>query len=50
VLLPSPVIEDSRMTAVIYTIVHTSELTLKDTWYTLGMRGTGSNTYIAEDV
>ena len=28
----------------------TSELTMEDTWYTTGMRGTGSNTWVGEDV
>ncbi|MFE4832657.1 acyl-CoA dehydrogenase family protein [Streptomyces sp. NPDC056672] len=27
-----------------------SEVTLEDTWHTVGMRGTGSNTWVAEDV
>lgn len=27
-----------------------SELTLEDTWHTVGMRGTGSNTWVADDV
>ena len=28
----------------------TSELTMEDTWHTTGMRGTGSNTWVGEDV
>jgi len=27
-----------------------SELTMEDTWHTVGMRGTGSNTWVGEDV
>jgi alkylation response protein AidB-like acyl-CoA dehydrogenase len=30
--------------------VPTSELTMEDTWHTTGMRGTGSNTWVGEDV
>jgi 3-hydroxy-9,10-secoandrosta-1,3,5(10)-triene-9,17-dione monooxygenase len=30
--------------------VPVSELTLEDTWHTVGMRGTGSNTLVGEDV
>lgn len=30
--------------------VPTSELTIEDTWHTTGMRGTGSNTWVGEDV
>jgi alkylation response protein AidB-like acyl-CoA dehydrogenase len=31
-------------------LVPASELTLEDTWRTVGMRGTGSNTWVGEDV
>jgi alkylation response protein AidB-like acyl-CoA dehydrogenase len=31
-------------------LVPMSELTIEDTWFTAGMRGTGSNTLVAEDV
>jgi 3-hydroxy-9,10-secoandrosta-1,3,5(10)-triene-9,17-dione monooxygenase len=31
-------------------LVPMSELTIKDTWFTVGMRGTGSNTLVAEDI
>lgn len=31
-------------------IVSKEKWTIKDTWYTLGMRGTGSNTLVVEDV
>ena len=31
-------------------LIPMSDLTIKDTWYVAGMRGTGSNTLIAEDV
>ncbi|MDQ1181820.1 acyl-CoA dehydrogenase family protein [Rhodococcus sp. SORGH_AS_0301] len=31
-------------------LIPMSELTIEDTWYVAGMRGTGSNTIVAEDV
>ena len=31
-------------------LIPMSDLSIKDTWYVAGMRGTGSNTLIAEDV
>jgi 3-hydroxy-9,10-secoandrosta-1,3,5(10)-triene-9,17-dione monooxygenase len=31
-------------------LVPASDLTLEDTWHTVGMRGTGSNTWLAEDL
>lgn len=31
-------------------LVPVAEVQLKDTWHTIGMRGTGSNTWVAEDV
>ena len=33
-----------------FCLVPTAQLQLEDTWHTVGMRGTGSNTYLAEDV
>jgi 3-hydroxy-9,10-secoandrosta-1,3,5(10)-triene-9,17-dione monooxygenase len=33
-----------------FCIVPAAQLQLEDTWHTVGMRGTGSNTYVAEDV
>ncbi|WP_101948226.1 acyl-CoA dehydrogenase family protein [Mycobacterium sp. 3519A] len=33
-----------------FCIVPVAELRLEDTWHTVGMRGTGSNTYVANDV
>jgi alkylation response protein AidB-like acyl-CoA dehydrogenase len=33
-----------------FCLVPTSDLRLEDTWHTVGMRGTGSNTYVAGDV
>src|SRR5882724_71428 len=33
-----------------YVLMPMSEITIKDTWFTVGMRGTGSNTLVAEDV
>jgi len=32
-----------------YALMHKDQYTIKDTRYTIGMRGTGSNTFIAED-
>lgn len=32
-----------------YAILHKDQYTIKDTWYSIGMRGTGSNNIIAED-
>lgn len=32
-----------------YAILHKDQYTIKDTWYTIGMRGTGSNTFVAKD-
>ena len=33
-----------------FCLVPVAQLTLEDTWHTVGMRGTGSNTFVAEDV
>jgi 3-hydroxy-9,10-secoandrosta-1,3,5(10)-triene-9,17-dione monooxygenase len=33
-----------------FCLVPAANLKLEDTWHTVGMRGTGSNTYVAEDV
>ncbi|QLL05499.1 acyl-CoA dehydrogenase family protein [Mycobacterium vicinigordonae] len=33
-----------------FCLVPASEVTLEDTWHTVGMRGTGSNTWVAQDV
>lgn len=32
-----------------YALMHKDQYTIKDTWYTIGMRGTGSNTFVAKD-
>ena len=32
-----------------YAILRKDQYTIKDTWYTIGMRGTGSNTFVAKD-
>ncbi len=32
-----------------YVVVHESQYTIKDTWYTIGMRGSGSNTIVLEE-
>lgn len=33
-----------------FALMKRSEFSIKDTWYTIGMRGTGSNTMVAEDI
>jgi Acyl-CoA dehydrogenases len=33
-----------------FVLLHKSDFTIKDTWYTIGMRGTGSNNFVAKDV
>lgn len=32
-----------------YVLLHKDQYTIKDTWFTIGMRGTGSNNFVAED-
>lgn len=32
-----------------FALLHKSQFTIKDTWYTVGMRGTGSNNFVAAD-
>lgn len=32
-----------------YVLLHKDQYTIKDTWYTIGMRGTGSNNFVAKD-
>lgn len=32
-----------------YVLLHKDQYTIKDTWYTIGMRGTGSNNFVARD-
>ena len=39
-----------RVVDVVMGLVPTSELTMDDTWHTTGMRGTGSNTWVGENV
>jgi alkylation response protein AidB-like acyl-CoA dehydrogenase len=39
-----------NLTKVCLNFIPISELQIKDTWYTLGMRGSGSNTLVAEEV
>jgi alkylation response protein AidB-like acyl-CoA dehydrogenase len=36
--------------AAYFCLVPTAQLQLEDTWHTVGMRGTGSNTYVATDL
>lgn len=46
-----PLVDDSgEVINSLWTFVPMSELEIKDTWYTMGMRGTGSHTLIAKDV
>ncbi|SDG07054.1 Acyl-CoA dehydrogenase [Celeribacter baekdonensis] len=33
-----------------YVLLHKDSFTIKDTWYSIGMRGTGSNNFIAKDI
>jgi 3-hydroxy-9,10-secoandrosta-1,3,5(10)-triene-9,17-dione monooxygenase len=47
VLIPR---EDGSDSDAALALVPASEYTIKDTWFTAGMRGTGSNTIVAEDV
>ncbi|WP_349357649.1 hypothetical protein [Stappia sp.] len=32
-----------------FVLLHKDQYTIKDTWYTIGMRGTGSNNFVAEN-
>ena len=41
--------EVSQIADLLICLAPTSELHLEDTWHTVGLRGTGSNTWIAED-
>ena len=41
---------DGNMTNMGWLAMPMSDLSIKDTWFTVGMRGTGSNTVVAEDV
>nr|BAQ21927.1 hypothetical protein [Streptomyces versipellis] len=36
--------------AVRYALMATADLTIEDSWYVAGMAGTGSNTYVANDL
>jgi len=42
--------DDGEPTPAMLVVVPKSELTVDDTWYTLGMRGTGSKDVVADDV
>ncbi|MCA1297402.1 acyl-CoA dehydrogenase family protein [Stappia indica] len=33
-----------------YVLLHKDQYTIKDTWFTIGMRGTGSNNFVTEDL
>jgi 3-hydroxy-9,10-secoandrosta-1,3,5(10)-triene-9,17-dione monooxygenase len=41
---------DGTMINVGFILMPMSDLSIKDTWFTVGMRGTGSNTLVAEEV
>lgn len=40
---------DSDQTSIGFALMRRGEYWVKDTWYTIGMRGSGSNTMVAED-
>jgi 3-hydroxy-9,10-secoandrosta-1,3,5(10)-triene-9,17-dione monooxygenase len=42
--------DDGEVVGAVMGTVPVSELTLEDTWHTVGMRGTGSSTLVGEDV
>ncbi|MCB1273634.1 MAG: oxidoreductase [Leucobacter sp.] len=42
--------EDGNFVDTAQLLIPASDLTLKDTWYVAGMRSSGSNTWVAEDV
>ena len=44
------VVEADGVADFLICLAPTSELRVEDTWYTVGLRGTGSNTWIAEDL
>ncbi|HEY6649876.1 MAG TPA: acyl-CoA dehydrogenase family protein [Mycobacterium sp.] len=48
--LAATVTDDSGQPDAYFCLVPAAQLGLEDTWRTLGMRGTGSNTFTAEDV
>lgn len=48
--LAATVTDDSGQPDAYFCLVPAAQLRLEDTWRTLGMRGTGSNTFTAEDV
>ncbi|MCI2422957.1 oxidoreductase [Saccharopolyspora sp. K220] len=51
VLLGSPVVDDSGETvSAVLTLVPTSEVTIERTWQTIGMRGTGSDTVVVDNI
>jgi 3-hydroxy-9,10-secoandrosta-1,3,5(10)-triene-9,17-dione monooxygenase len=50
-LLGATAVEEvSQIADLLICLAPTSELHLEDTWHTVGLRGTGSNTWIAEDI
>lgn len=47
----APIVDESgNMTGAGFALMPIEDLTIKDTWRTVGMRGTGSNTMVADDV
>jgi alkylation response protein AidB-like acyl-CoA dehydrogenase len=50
VLLGARTVDETGVADVLICLAPTSELRVEDTWHTVGLRGTGSNTWIAEDL
>jgi alkylation response protein AidB-like acyl-CoA dehydrogenase len=48
--IAAAVVEDGTVVDAVMATVPASELTMEDTWHVIGMRGTGSNTFVGEDV
>ncbi|MGY4652719.1 acyl-CoA dehydrogenase family protein [Mycobacterium sp. URHB0021] len=42
--------EGGEVTEALMGFAHAPELSIEDTWHTVGMRGTGSNTWVADDI
>lgn len=45
-----PIIENGQMVDLALMLFPRADLEIRDTWFTVGMRGTGSNTFVAHDV
>ncbi|MGK4008285.1 acyl-CoA dehydrogenase family protein [Sorangium sp. So ce1036] len=46
----SPVLTEHNMPKIMWVLIPGSELTIEDTWYTTGLRGTGSDPYTTKDL